>query len=97
MIWGKAGDELDYASQIYQRTVQVKLLQPGAGGFKSGAEGKVLQSVTEVVAQRMYTLQEIRLLGMMTGFSVEGVFGDFADIPLTDDEAYRMLVVMKRA
>ncbi len=60
----------------------------------------------EVVAQRMYTWQELQPLARLVGFGVEGVYGDMEQPPhpnadlRTNEEAqcisYRFIVVLKK-
>jgi SAM-dependent methyltransferase len=92
--WGKQGDEFDYETQVYYRTVEVKVLELGAG---FGSKGKVVRRLSEVVPNRVHTYQEVKLLAAAAGFSVEGVFGDFnRDFTLRHEDSYRMICVLKR-
>lgn len=50
-----------------------------------------------IVPQRVYTLQEVKLLADAAGFCVEGLFGEMSlAVSLEDEEAYRMVVVLSK-
>ncbi|KAI8107370.1 hypothetical protein M9434_004304 [Picochlorum sp. BPE23] len=70
------------------RTVGMSLFDPDA---------TLLSSNVETVQQRQFTLQEMDLLAKATGWEVASVWGDLSfDVPLDADEAYRMVVILKR-
>ena len=51
----------------------------------------------EIVPQRVFTLQELRLLARMAGLEVAAIQGDMnMDLPLNHDEAHRMVAVLRR-
>lgn len=85
--YGREGDEFDPGSQILHRTVGLSVYQ--GDDLKS--------SEVDLVAQRLYTLGEIELLAQQTGFAVCKVYGDMdANVSLMDEEAHRMVVILKK-
>ena len=51
---------------------------------------------SEVVPQRVFTLQEVHLLARLAGFSVEGLYGEMnLERDLQHEEAYRLIAVLK--
>lgn len=86
--YGREGDCFDVDRQILHRTVGMSLFDPDA---------TLLSSNVETVQQRQFTLQEMDLLAKATGWEVASVWGDLSfDVPLDADEAYRMVVILKR-
>lgn len=93
--WGKEGDDYDYETQIYDRTVDVKVAEVGAAFGPKGA--KIVSSWREILQQRMYTAQEMALMASMAGFQMEGVYGDFdKQIGLRHEEAFRSIFVLRK-
>lgn len=86
--YGREGDCFDVDRQVLHRTVGMSLFD---------ADATLLSSNVETVQQRQFTLQEIDLLAKATGWEVTGVWGDLSfDVPLDADEAYRMVVILKK-
>jgi hypothetical protein len=77
--------------QIMQRSVAVSEADP------ANEEGDGWRLIgREMVPQRVFTLQEVRLLARIAGFSVEGLYGEMAlEADLQHEEAYRLIVVLK--
>lgn len=85
--YGREGDTFDPLSQILYRTVGLSLFD---------SEGELVSSHVSVVPQRQFTLQEIDLLARATGFEVVATYGDLDEsVPLDDEEAQRMVVVLR--
>ena len=76
------------AMQVVKRTVTV------CEGDKTG---KLHQVVSEEVPQRIFTFQELKLLAMLSNFSISKTFGDM-DVKrsFSDEDAARMVIVFKR-
>ena len=77
--------------QILQRSVAVSESDPG------NEEGDGWRLIgREVVPQRVFTLQEVRLLARLAGFSVEGLYGEMnLEADLQHEEAYRLVAILK--
>ena len=86
--YGREGDDFDPGTQILDRTVGLSFFN---------ADGEFVSSDVSVVPQRQFSLQEVDLLGKATGWAIVAVHGDLADdVPLDGEDAYRMVVVLKR-
>ena len=66
--WGNEDDEFDPVSQVLTRTVTF-------GVFN--AAGECVQEVNDLVLQRQFTVQEMKLLGAAAGLQLVGLYGDF--------------------
>ncbi|KAG1672919.1 hypothetical protein FOA52_012364 [Chlamydomonas sp. UWO 241] len=85
--WGADFDNFDPVTQVVHRTVSVNVLR--------GDE--VESSMEEIVMQRQFTVQEIRLMASMHGFVVESFFGDTSlDVDLSHEDAFRMIAVLRK-
>lgn len=74
--------------QVLQRTVTV---------LQADSKGQMQQAVIETVPQRVFTYQEMKLLAALCNFSLHAAHGDMhADILVTDSDAPRMVLVLKR-
>ncbi|KAK9901276.1 hypothetical protein WJX75_003778 [Coccomyxa subellipsoidea] len=91
MEYGAPMDDFDPYTQIMQRSVAVSEADP------ANEEGDGWRLIgREMVPQRVFTLQEVRLLARIAGFSVEGLYGEMAlEADLQHEEAYRLIVVLK--
>ena len=86
--YGREGDDFDPATQILKRTVGLSLFDVSA---------ELVSSDVSVVPQRQFSLQEIDLLARATGWVIVAVHGDLDEVvPLESDDAYRMVVVLRR-
>lgn len=86
--YGREGDNFDAATQILERTVGLSFFN---------VDGELVSSDVSVVPQRQFSLQEIDLLGRVTGWEIVAVHGDLAeDVPLDGEDSYRMVVVLKK-
>ena len=76
-------------AQVLQRSLVVS---------RSPEEGKWVRIGEEVVPQRVFTLQEMRLLASRTaGARLVGFYGDYdLEVDIVDADAYRMIVVMQK-
>ena len=85
--WG-AQDRIDPVTQITREHVSVTWHKRGGP----------VRTVTDIVPNRFWTATEltaaIRLAG---GFSVAACYGDFADEPVDDADAWRMILVLRRS
>lgn len=73
---------------MLQRTVTV---------LQADSKGQMQQAVVETVPQRVFTYQEMKLLAALCNFSLHAAHGDMhADTPVTDSDAPRMVLVLKR-
>lgn len=55
----------------------------------------MLDSNVDVVQQRQFSFNEIELLGLISGFNVVDVKGDFDEgVELDNEEAYRAVVCL---
>ena len=90
--WGAEFDEFDSVSQVVNRTVSVTTF----------CGEKVEDSLEEVVSQRQFTVQEIKLLGSINGLELDvqnGLYGEMdpsLNVGLRHEEAYRMIAVLKK-
>ncbi|MEW5306851.1 MAG: hypothetical protein WDW36_009289 [Sanguina aurantia] len=86
--WGAEFDNFDPVTQVIDRTVSINV-------FK----GEVLEdSLEEVVQYRQFTVQEIDMLATAHGMKIDGLYGEMRlDVDLSHEEAYRMVMVLKRA
>ncbi|EFJ47378.1 hypothetical protein VOLCADRAFT_92195 [Volvox carteri f. nagariensis] len=85
--WGDSLDNFDPVTQILYRTVTISVFR--------GDEA--VDSVTEVVAQRQYTVRELELLAGMTGFETQALYGELRlGVDLEHEDAYRMVAVYKK-
>ena len=76
------------ATQVLRRTVTV---------YEGDKAGKLQQVVSEEVPQRVFTFQELKLLAMLSNFSITRTFGEMdVESSLSDEEAARMVIVLKR-
>jgi len=83
--WGAEGDDFDPATQVLQRTVAVNKIE-------GGEVGECVHEST--VEQRSYTLQELDLLGRLSGLVLKGSYGDLnLKVGLTHEDAYRLVAV----
>ena len=65
--------------------------------FEGDESGELNERIREVVPQRVHTYQEMTLLAAMSGFNIHAAYGDMRlDVPLKDEDASRMLLVLKR-
>ncbi|CAL8471064.1 g10606 [Coccomyxa elongata] len=89
IVYGAPLDDFDPYTQILQRSVAVSRADP------SEEEGWRLIG-SEVVPQRVFTLQEVHLLARLAGFSIEGLYGEMnLETDLQHEEAYRLIAVLK--
>lgn len=88
--WGAEFDEFDSVTQVVNRTVSVTTF----------CGEKVVHSLEEVVPQRQYTVQEIKLLGSIHGLELDtehGLYGEMdLKADLKADDAYRMIAILKK-
>ena len=77
-------------AQVLRRRIAVSREQSEEGGSELLGQ--------EVVEQRVFTLQEVKLLGQLAGYSaVAGVYGDYdAAIGLQHKEAYRLVMLLTK-
>jgi ubiquinone/menaquinone biosynthesis C-methylase UbiE len=107
--YGLEEDIFDPVNQLLTRTVTLSHPEKKKGGKKGGKEkknggGPSLSPVPElplkeVVVQRFFTCQEIRLLAEFSGFRVVKMYGDMEKnciIGTDEDEEFRMVVVLKK-
>lgn len=81
--WGAHGDDFDPATQVLSRTVAVNRLD-GQDTSDCIHESKVMQ--------RSFTLQELDLLGRLTGLVLRGAYGDLdLKVGLRHEDAYRLV------
>lgn len=74
--------------QVLHRTVTV---------CEGDSTGALQQLVSEAVPQRVFTFQEIKLLAMMSNFSIDCNLGDMnLNTGIDAADAARMVVVLKR-
>ena len=62
------------------------------------AAGECVQEVNDLVLQRQFTVQEMKLLGAAAGLQLVGLYGDFdlaAPIATVTEEDFRMIAVYK--
>jgi SAM-dependent methyltransferase len=87
--WGGGKDEIDPITQITREHVSVTNRKP---------DGSVC-TVTDVVPNRFWTATELAAaIRLADGFTVAASYGDFdADCPVDAAEAWRMIVVLRRA
>jgi hypothetical protein len=84
--WGAAGDDFNPATQVLRRTVSVCCME-------GGEPGEQLHEC--VVPQRSFTLQELDLLGRLSGLKLAGAYGDLdLKVGLTHEDAYRLVVAL---
>lgn len=88
--YGREGDRFDIDRHVLHRTVGMSLFD--------GADGSLLSSTVETVEQRQFTLQELDLLAMASGWHMcQPVYGDLdLSISLDDEESHRMVVLLQK-
>lgn len=76
-------------SQVVQRTVKMHTVR---------ADGENDELILEdMVAQRLYTYQEVDLLARLTGFTVVGVHGALdMQVGVDSDDSYALVVCLKK-
>jgi len=85
--WGREGDPFDPLTQVLQRTVCFTVLD---------ARGEMVQSKETVLLQRLFTATEFDALARASGLEIVQVYGALDRcVPLNDEEAFRMVVVLK--
>jgi len=106
IVWGEEGDEFDPVAQVRHFTVGLELTVNNVDDIPKGdddvsslfsqmsEEGKT--SVREVVPMRLFTLQEIDALARCAGFQLVAKYGALADVAIEDEEAFRMVCVLKK-
>lgn len=89
VTWGGEDDPFDPVSQVWEKTVTLDVLGPEKGSTP-------LQRVREVVPMRQHTYQEVEMLSKAAGFEVAATYGAMdRDVPIDDDEAFRMVCVLR--
>ena len=74
--------------QVIMRTVQI---------YEGDKQEQMQKKLSEVVPQRIYTYQEMILLASMSGFKLAAAYGAMQiDMPIRDDDAERMLLILER-
>lgn len=73
--------------QVLQRTVTI---------CKATTSGSLQQIISVVVPQRIYTFQELKLLAILSSFGEVKTFGDMNVASHFDEDAARMVVVLRR-
>lgn len=77
------------AIQVTQRTVKISTLR------KNGETDKLL--LENVVAQRMFTSQEVDLLARLSGFEVVGVYGALdLEVDTESEDAYVLVMCLRK-
>lgn len=107
IMWGEEDDAFDPVLQIRHFTVRFELAVNDVEGLpKDGVTSPLLAQMSkegtyelkEVVPMRLYTLQEIDALARCAGFDLVASYGALADVSIEDeDEAFRMICVLKKA
>lgn len=73
--------------QVLQRTVTV---------YRADSTGTMQEVIKDTVPQRIVTYQEMGMLALSNGFALHAAYGDMQiDIPIDDEDATRMVVVLK--
>ncbi|WP_345024043.1 class I SAM-dependent methyltransferase [Actinomadura keratinilytica] len=85
--WGEPTDRLDPVTQISDDHVTVTV-----------TEGAATRVVRDVVPYRFWSATEVEAAVRLSGaLRVVARYGDFGDVPVTDPEAWRMILVLARA
>lgn len=86
--YGRDGDAFDTHTQVLHRTVGFSFFD---------ADGELVESRVDVVQQRQYTLQEVDLLGRLTGWELVRAHGDLdVQTAVENEEAYRLVTVLRK-
>lgn len=86
--YGRESDHFDTTKQVLHRTVGISLFS---------SDGELMYSNVDTILQRQFTLQEIDLIGRVSGWKLVSTFGDFStDISLEHEDAYRLVAVLQR-
>ena len=85
VVWGEPDDVMDPITQIVEDHVTITVTRDGETRVVSGVVPYRLWTATEVLAA-------VRLSGSL---EIVAQYGDFADLPITDREAWRMITVFK--
>ena len=93
IVWGDDDDKFDPIRQVRDFTVEMDLVITG----DVKVDDSDLQSVKEIVPLRMFTYQEIEVLGRIAGFKIAGLYGALSDeIDVNSDEAFRLVCVLHK-
>ncbi|KAK9820975.1 hypothetical protein WJX81_005721 [Elliptochloris bilobata] len=88
-------DEIDAETQVVRRRLVVSEVEAAEGGEEGDAQVEVLGE--GIVLQRVFTLQEIRLLSEAAGLTLAATYGELdTSIALADEEAYRLVACLQR-
>ena len=85
--WGADDDPFDAVSQVTQRSVELRVTDGGGTG----------QVVRDVLPERLWTATEVTAAVRLSGaFDVVARYGAYSGIPVTDQDAWRMIPVLRR-
>jgi len=102
IIWGDEDDKFDPIRQVRDFTVVMDLVEhngekKGKGDDKGGSANE--PAIREVVPTRLFTAQEIDMMGRLGGFQVVKQYGalevDEVDI-YNEEEAFRLITVLRK-
>ena len=90
--WGREGDAFDVKTHVVTRTVGLNVVDTVKGTPVKGWD-----PVEERVRCRIFTHQEVALIGDVAGFDVVETFGDMkGEHGLEDEDAHNMVIVLKK-
>ncbi|GLW65064.1 hypothetical protein Arub01_33080 [Actinomadura rubrobrunea] len=85
--WGEPTDRLDPVTQISEDHVTVTV-----------AEGGTTRVIRDVVPYRFWSATEVEAAVRLSGaLEIAARYGDFGDVPVTAPDAWRMILVLRRA
>lgn len=94
--WGRDGDNFDIETQVYERTVSFSLVE-NTDADVVDASVKVIKSVEEVVACKIFTQPEFNALAATAGLTCVASYGDMDHrMALDDENAHNMVLVYRR-
>ena len=94
--WGRDGDAFDIETQVYERTVSFSLVE-NTDADVVDASIKVIKSVEEVVACKIFTQPEFNALAATAGLTCVASYGDMDHrMTLDDENAHNMVLVYRR-
>lgn len=105
IVWGDEDDAFDPVLQIRHFTVRFKLAVNDVEALPIGRDASPMfahmsndgkYELKEIVPMRIYTLQEIDALARCTGFDLEATYGALAEVCIEDEEAFRMVCVLRK-
>lgn len=93
IIWGDENDKFDPITQVRDFTVALDLVM----NEDSKGDNPDLENVREIVPMRLFTFQEIEVMGRIAGFEIADMYGALSDeVDVNGDEAFRLVCILRK-